>query len=160
MTSGFNAPSGDRAAASIAQNAASVPLSAVHRWLRPPIHVTRKQRALALAIAGIADLLQLVLFPVFAEGAFSPFDDALDVVVVIALTLILGFRWRLAIALALELVPGLSLCPSWSLVVLSLPIVDARKPVDAVVISSTPIEPEPLSILPVAVDAKEADKPR
>ncbi len=68
--------------------------------------VSKKRRAVALAVAVAADLIQLVLFPAFAGGAASPFDDALDAVVALALLWTLGFSGRLALALALELVPG------------------------------------------------------
>jgi hypothetical protein len=80
--------------------------------------VTRKRIALAIAIA--ADLLQLGLAPLFGEGAFSPLDDALDVAVAVALVVTLGWRWRTALALAAELVPGLALFPSWTAMVVTL----------------------------------------
>ena len=76
---------------------------------------------MALAIAGAADLIQLAFIPLFFEGAASPFDDALDAVTAVALLVALGFRWRLAFALAAELVPGVALFPSWTAVVLSVP---------------------------------------
>jgi hypothetical protein len=44
----------------------------------------------------------------------------LDAVTAIALLVVLGFRWRLALALAAELVPGVALFPSWTAVVLSV----------------------------------------
>jgi hypothetical protein len=97
--------------------------------------VSARRRAIALAIAVAADVLQLVLWPAFAEGAASPFDDALDAVVAIALVGVLGFRPRLALALAIELVPGADLFPTWTAVVLSVPVdapatLPAAAPVD------------------------------
>jgi hypothetical protein len=86
--------------------------------------VSKKRKALALTIAVLADLAQLVLWPAFAAGAASPIDDALDAVVAIALLLTLGFSGRLALALALELVPGADLFPTWSAVVASIPAVE------------------------------------
>jgi hypothetical protein len=91
------------------------------RWLVPTTTVAKKRRAIALAIAGAADLIQFAVLPAFVEGALSPFEDALDVVVAVALLAILGFRWRLVFAFALELVPGADLFPTWTAVVLSLP---------------------------------------
>ena len=39
----------------------------------------------------------------------------------VAILAIVGFQWRLAIALAAELVPGVDLFPTWTAVVASLP---------------------------------------
>ncbi len=83
--------------------------------------VSKKRKALAFAVAFTADLVQIVLWPAFSEGVASPFDDALDVAVAVALCLILGLRARLAFALALELVPGADLFPTWTAVVASIP---------------------------------------
>jgi len=83
--------------------------------------VPKKRKAFAFAVAVAADLVQLVLFPLFASGASSPVDDALDAVVALVLCLTLGFRARLAFALALELVPGADLFPTWTAVVASIP---------------------------------------
>ncbi len=83
--------------------------------------VTPRQKKIALAIAGTADLLQLLVFPFFVEGALSPPDDVLDVVVAVLLLVTLGFKWRVLLALAIELVPGVALFPSWTAVVASLP---------------------------------------
>ncbi len=84
--------------------------------------VSRTRKRVALALAAVADLLQLGLFPVFAEGALSIPDDVLDVVVAVALLFTLGFKWRVLAALAIELVPGAALFPTWTAVVLSIPV--------------------------------------
>lgn len=86
-----------------------------------PAAVHRKRKRIAIAIALVADLLQMGMFEVFLPGALSPPDDVLDVVVVVLLSLLLGFRWRFLFALALELTPGAALFPSWTGFVLSLP---------------------------------------
>ena len=83
--------------------------------------VSKKRKAVALAVAVTADLVQLVLWPAFVGGAASPVDDALDAVVGLVLLLTLGFSGRLALALAMELVPGADLFPTWSAVVASIP---------------------------------------
>jgi hypothetical protein len=75
---------------------------------------------IALFIAGASDLAQGVFFPAFVEGAASPFDVALDGATALAILLVVGFEWRLAIALAVELVPAVDLFPTWTAVVLSL----------------------------------------
>jgi hypothetical protein len=92
------------------------------RSLITPHAVSPKRKAIALAIAALADVLQLAVFPAFAEGAASPFEDALDLGVAVLLTLILGFHWRLALSFVLELVPGADLFPTWTAVVVSLPV--------------------------------------
>ena len=76
------------------------------------------------AVALIADFVQLALFPLFAEGALSPFQDALDVLVALTLLVTVGFRWRSLFAFGVELVPGLALFPTWTAMVLTLPAVD------------------------------------
>ncbi len=74
-----------------------------------------------MGIALCADLLQMGMFEVFLPGALSPPDDVLDIVMVVVLSLVLGFRWRFLFALALELTPGAALFPSWTGFVISLP---------------------------------------
>ena len=76
---------------------------------------------MALAIAALADAVQLGFFPVLGAGALSAPDDVLDFMVAVALVITLGWRWRLVAALALELVPGVALFPSWKAFVAMLP---------------------------------------
>ncbi len=86
-----------------------------------PRRLTARRKRVALAIAAAADAMQLVLFPLFFEGALSVPDDALDVAVAVALFVTIGFRWQLAVALALELVPGVAVFPCWTAFVATLP---------------------------------------
>jgi hypothetical protein len=83
--------------------------------------VSPRRKKIALGIAGLADLIQLGFFPAFAEGVLSIPDDILDILVVIALFITLGFKWRILAAFIVELVPGVALFPSWTAVVLSIP---------------------------------------
>jgi hypothetical protein len=83
--------------------------------------MTPRRKKVALAIAALADAVQLGLFPVFGAGGLSAPDDVLDFVVAVALVITLGWRWRLLVALALELVPGVALFPSWTAFVAMLP---------------------------------------
>jgi len=92
-----------------------------------PAAVTKKRKKIAMAIAVLADLLQMGMFEVFMPGALSPPDDVLDVVMVVLLTLILGFRWRLVFAFVLELTPGAALFPSWTGFVMSLPTIPDQR---------------------------------
>ena len=87
--------------------------------MNAPLSPRRKRVALAIAV--LADAAQLGLAPVFAPGAVSIPDDVLDVVVALGLLAAVGFRWRLVLALAMELVPGLALFPSWTAFVATLP---------------------------------------
>lgn len=100
------------------EQAASVEVFPPERTAAPR---ARWRRRAALALAAAVDLVQLALMPLFSEGAASPAEDLLDTAAAAALVLLLGFRWRLVAAFALELVPGASLFPSWTAAVLSLP---------------------------------------
>jgi hypothetical protein len=82
--------------------------------------VSPRRKKIALAVAALADALQLGLFPVFGEGALSVPDDALDALVALVLLVTLGWRWRLLAALALELVPGVTVFPTWTAFVMTL----------------------------------------
>jgi hypothetical protein len=75
----------------------------------------RMRLAMGLAIA--ADLVQIVGFPVFAEGAASPVDDVVDLVMAVSLGLLLGWHWEFAPSFAAKLIPGVDLVPLWSLAV-------------------------------------------
>src|SRR5215467_1352411 len=79
---------------------------------------TRFQAAMLLAMA--ADALQIFVFPLFAEGALSPADDVLDLVVAAVLVHLLGWHWEFLPAFAAELVPGVDLVPFWTLAVLNV----------------------------------------
>ena len=74
----------------------------------------------ALILAMAADVLQIFVLPLFAEGAFSPAEDVLDVVVAAVLVHLLGWHWEFLPAFAAELVPGVDLVPFWSLAVASI----------------------------------------
>jgi hypothetical protein len=81
---------------------------------------TRWRFRAALILAMAADALQIFVFPLFAEGAFSPAEDVLDVVVAALLVHLLGWHWEFLPAFAAELVPGVDLVPFWSLAVASV----------------------------------------
>ena len=86
--------------------------------------LTKKRKRAAFAVAAISDVVQMGLFPFFIEGALSPWEIALDFATAIAILLIVGFRWRFAFALALELVPGVDMFPTWAALVVGLPATD------------------------------------
>ncbi len=70
-----------------------------------------------MILAMAADALQIFVFPLFAEGAFSPADDVLDIAVAAVLVNLLGWHWEFLPAFAAELVPGIDLVPFWTMAV-------------------------------------------
>lgn len=70
-----------------------------------------------MALAVVADLVQIVLFPIFAEGAASPADDLLDVGVAGVLSYLVGWHWEFMPSFAAKLVPGVDFIPLWTLAV-------------------------------------------
>ncbi len=71
----------------------------------------------AIFLAILADALQLVVFPLFVEGAGSPADDVLDFCVGGVLTYLLGWHWEFLPSFVAKLVPGADLAPFWTLAV-------------------------------------------
>jgi hypothetical protein len=71
----------------------------------------------AMVLAVMADALQIVVFPLFAEGALSPADDVLDLAVAAVLVRLLGWHWEFLPTFFAELVPGVDLVPFWTLAV-------------------------------------------
>lgn len=76
---------------------------------------TRLKAAMALAI--VADVAQMVVFPMVIEGAASPIDDLIDISVAGGLTLLVGWHWEFLPSFAAKLVPGVDLVPLWTLAV-------------------------------------------
>jgi hypothetical protein len=74
----------------------------------------------AMLVAVVADALQLVFFPLFAEGAFSPPDDLLDIGVAALMTHLLGWHWEFLPSFFAKLVPGVDLVPFWKLAVMNV----------------------------------------
>jgi hypothetical protein len=71
----------------------------------------------AMVLAIIADALQLIVLPLFAEGALSPAGDLLDVAVGAVLVHLLGWHWEFLPSFVAKLVPGVDLVPFWTLAV-------------------------------------------
>ena len=96
----------------------------------------------ALALAIVADAVQIVIFPLFAEGAISPLDDILDLTVMAVLIQLIGWHWEFLPSFIGEVVPGLDLVPFWTLAVVSAyrkskPVEDTGRVIDV-----EPIEPK------------------
>lgn len=71
----------------------------------------------AMILAIVADALQLVVFPLFVEGAMSPADDLLDLGIGAILSFLLGWHWEFLPSFLAKLVPGVDLVPLWTLAV-------------------------------------------
>jgi|GEM_PF-1036804 len=74
--------------------------------------------AIARAIAITADAVQIGLFPLFSGGWISPANIALDTVVCVVLTSLLGWHIAFLPSFLAEGVPFLDLAPTWTLAVL------------------------------------------
>jgi hypothetical protein len=74
----------------------------------------------AMLVAVLADALQLVVFPLFVEGAFSPPDDLLDLGVAALLTHLLGWHWEFLPSFFAKLIPGVDLVPFWTFAVMNV----------------------------------------
>jgi hypothetical protein len=122
---------------------------------RPPI--SQRRKAVALAVAGAVDMLQMFIVPLVVEGAASPVEDVLDVFAAVVLTAICGFKWQFVLAFFMELVPGLDILPTWSAVALLIPssasggggVVRAEPPVQGKSGSLPPIEVTATVVPPV-----------
>jgi hypothetical protein len=71
----------------------------------------------AMIVAIVADLLQLVIFPLTIAGAVSPAEDILDVGVAAILSFLLGWHWEFLPSFVGKLVPGVDLVPFWTIAV-------------------------------------------
>jgi len=71
----------------------------------------------ALILAILADVLQMIVFPLFVAGAESPADDVLDLGVAGMLSYLLGWHWEFLPSFLAKLVPGVDLVPLWTLAV-------------------------------------------
>jgi hypothetical protein len=70
-----------------------------------------------MVLAVVADALQIVVFPLFVEGARSPADDVLDFGVGALMIHLLGWHWEFLPSFFAKLVPGVDLVPCWTLAV-------------------------------------------
>lgn len=90
----------------------------------PPATPEKRTRTLsprsiriAWIVAIVADTVQWGALPLFMPGAASPFDAVLEGVVSLVLFRLLGWHPVLLPALLAELIPGMSLVPTWVLAV-------------------------------------------
>ena len=93
----------------------------------------------ALLIAGASDAVG------FGLALFPPGQWLVDAATAAALFAVLGFRWSLLTALAIEAVPVLQLFPAWTLAVVALAALDSEKPAEGRPASETaPVRPSRL----------------
>jgi hypothetical protein len=76
-----------------------------------PAALSRRRWFLALAIAGVSDVVSI-----FAE-LIAPLQWGVDVATALLLFAVVGPRWQLLPALLVEAVPGLAIFPSWLIAV-------------------------------------------
>jgi len=72
---------------------------------------------IAMILAIVADVLQLVVLPLVVEGVESPADDILDLCTGGLLTWLLGWHWEFLPSFLGKLAPGIDLVPLWTLAV-------------------------------------------
>ena len=65
-------------------------------------------------MAVAADVAQIVVFPLFAPGIASPWNNALDLLVALAMIWLVGWHWAFLPSFFAEMVPGLDLVPTWT----------------------------------------------
>ncbi|HLX84863.1 MAG TPA: hypothetical protein VKR59_13260 [Terriglobales bacterium] len=76
--------------------------------------IQEPEHRLAWAVAIAADVLQIGAFPMFIEGAISPADSLLDLIVGFAMIRLLGWHWAFLPTAAAKLIPGADLFPTWT----------------------------------------------
>ena len=71
----------------------------------------------AMMLAILADVLQILVLPLFVEGVASPADDVLDFGIGALMVHLLGWHWEFLPSFVAKLVPGLDLVPFWTMAV-------------------------------------------
>ena len=72
------------------------------------------EHRVAWAVAIAADVLQIAAFPFFVEGAMSPADSLLDLIVAFVMIRLLGWHWAFLPTAAAKLIPAADLFPTWT----------------------------------------------
>jgi hypothetical protein len=74
----------------------------------------KAEHRMAWSVAIAADILQIAAFPLFAEGAMSPADSVLDLIVAFVMIRLLGWHWAFLPTAAAKLLPVGDLFPTWT----------------------------------------------
>jgi hypothetical protein len=85
------------------------PLEKLNSAFRAPI-ITKPRMFLAMAVAVVADGLQVLLAPL----AWTFVDSAIDVVAMVLETWILGFHLLLLPTFVVEFIPVIDMLPTWT----------------------------------------------
>ena len=72
---------------------------------------------IARFIAVGADILQIGLFPLFAEGFVSLLDDGLDALVFLMLTYLVGWHYSFLPSFVVKVLPVADIAPTWTIAV-------------------------------------------
>ncbi|EEF58396.1 hypothetical protein [Pedosphaera parvula] len=93
-----------------------------------------------------ADILQIGLFPLFGEGFISPLSDALDVLVCVLLTWLVGWHFSFLPSFVVKVLPVADLVPTWTIAIFMATRQNQRpvapKPVATVVYDNGPAQPQ------------------
>jgi hypothetical protein len=87
-----------------------------------PAGLSRRQLALAFAVAGLSDTISLW------TNFLTPVQLVVDALTAVALFMILGWRWVFLPALIMEAMPGVAIFPLWVLVVGSVAVMGTARP--------------------------------
>jgi hypothetical protein len=109
----------------------------------PVIIPDRSHFRTAMILAIIADALQIIVFPLFVEGALSPAEDLLDLGIGAALAYLLGWHWEFLPSFFAKLVPGVDLVPFWTLSVANVYRKSRKAPVTIEATQKEPARTEP-----------------
>jgi hypothetical protein len=78
---------------------------------------TNTQIWVARGLALAADAVQMLLFPIFGPGVASPANIAVDVLLAIVLTKLVGWHIAFVPTFVVEMLPVADLAPTWSVAV-------------------------------------------
>src|ERR1700722_13278663 len=80
--------------------------------------ISRRRIWLARGIAIAVDTVQIALLPFFSEGAISPVNAGLDVIMALLMTWLIGWHIAFLPTFIIEALPFADLAPTWTLAVL------------------------------------------
>jgi len=96
-----------------------------------------------MTLAIIADALQIIVFPLFIEGAASPLEDLLDLGIGAVLAYLLGWHWEFLPSFVAKLVPGVDLVPFWTMSVANVYRKSGKMPITIEATREEPAGTEP-----------------